>query len=210
MIFVELPRHLFEVVEKIPSHLVDMPYLFTNGNLRNQDIPLEFKCLRNYSKYHDVNLIPVDIDVSSTLSEDVNEMFATFNKDDDYKKLVLDRLSLIKENGFVYLNSDEYMDFFEKIEIAEKNIVETHMDKNKLLHTYKLFQEENFVTRENAMLENIYNYSKENQYNQAVFLIGAGHRKSIIPKIIEYEKKSEMKLNWQELDLWSVHYRDRK
>ena len=51
------------------------------------------------------------------------------------------------------------------------------------------------------MLENIYNYSKENQYHHAVFLIGAGHRKSIIPKIMEYEKKSEMKLNWQELDL---------
>jgi len=46
------------------------------------------------------------------------------------------------------------------------------------------------------MLQNIYNYSKENQYNQAVFLIGARHRKSIMQKIIEYEKISEIKLNW--------------
>ena len=33
------------------------------------------------------------------------------------------------------------------------------------------------------MLANIHNYNKENQYNQAVFLTGAGHKKSIIQKI---------------------------
>jgi pheromone shutdown protein TraB len=47
------------------------------------------------------------------------------------------------------------------------------------------------------MLQNIYNYSKGNQYNQAVFLIGAGHRKSIMQKITKYEKLSEIKLNWK-------------
>ena len=50
--------------------------------------------------------------------------------------------------------------------------------------------------RENAMLKNIYNYSKENQFNQAVFLIGTSHKKSIMQKITKYEKKSEVKLNW--------------
>lgn len=46
------------------------------------------------------------------------------------------------------------------------------------------------------MLQNIYNYSKGNQYNQAIFLIGAEHKKSIMQKITVYEKLSEIKLNW--------------
>lgn len=61
---------------------------------------------------------------------------------------------------------------------------------------YNLFHAEQFDDRENAMLQNIYNYSKENQYNQAVFLIGAGHKRSIVQKIEEYQRFSEIKLNW--------------
>ena len=67
--------------------------------------------------------------------------------------------------------------------------------KNYLLRIYNSSLED-IDTRENAMLENIYKYSKENLYNQAVFLIGADHRKSILQKFIEYEKMSEIKLNW--------------
>ena len=141
VIFVELPKHLFEAVEKLPSHLVDMPYLFTNGAGHNHEIPLELKCFKNYSQSHDVKLIPIDIDVSSNFYEVVNELFAAFNKDNDYKKLELERLSLIKEEGFVFLNRDEYIVLSEKIEISEKNMIATHTDKNKLLHTYKLFHE---------------------------------------------------------------------
>jgi hypothetical protein len=46
------------------------------------------------------------------------------------------------------------------------------------------------------MLENIYNYSKEKKYSQAVFLIGAEHKKSIVRKIAEYQKLPGIKLNW--------------
>ncbi len=44
------------------------------------------------------------------------------------------------------------------------------------------------------MLYNIYSYSKENQYNQAVFFIGAAHQNSIIKKIAEYQTIEN--LNW--------------
>ena len=75
--------------------------------------------------------------------------------------------------------------------------METEIQKNRLFDIYKLFHTVQYDNRENAMLENIYNYSKENQYNQAVFLIGAEHKKSIMQKIQEYEKKEEYKLNWK-------------
>ena len=76
-------------------------------------------------------------------------------------------------------------------------MIESELQKDRLLEIYKLFHAEQCDNRENAMLENIYNFSHGNQYNQAVFLIGAEHRKSIMGKITEYEKLSEIKLNWK-------------
>lgn len=78
----------------------------------------------------------------------------------------------------------------------EKNILESNVEKDRLLDIYKLFHTEQYDNRENAMLQNIYTISKGYQYNQAVFLIGAGHRKSIMQKITEFEKLSEIKLKW--------------
>ena len=74
--------------------------------------------------------------------------------------------------------------------------MESEVQKNRLLSIYKLFYSQQYDYRENVMLQNIYNYSKENQYNKAVFLIGAEHQRSIVQKIKEHEKLSEIKLNW--------------
>ena len=46
------------------------------------------------------------------------------------------------------------------------------------------------------MLDNIYNYSKDHSYDKAIFTLGAGHRKSIMKKIQEYNLKENFKLNW--------------
>ena len=82
------------------------------------------------------------------------------------------------------------------MKITEKQLIEfSGINKDILLHIYQLFHKEH-DNRENVMLQNIYNYSKENQYNQAVFLLGYAHRKSIEQKISEYETKEKFKLNW--------------
>ena len=46
------------------------------------------------------------------------------------------------------------------------------------------------------MLQNIYLYSQDHNYDRAIFTIGAAHRKSIIDKIFEYQKNEKVKLNW--------------
>ncbi|HSZ33125.1 MAG TPA: hypothetical protein VK772_07430, partial [Puia sp.] len=99
-------------------------------------------------------------------------MFRTFFKNEDYKKLDNERETLTAQEGFHYLNSNNFIDFLEKKEPMEKSIMESEVQKNRLFDIYKLFHAEQYDNRENAMLENIYNYSKENQYDQAVFLIG--------------------------------------
>ena len=69
------------------------------------------------------------------------------------------------------------------------------MNKNQLLRIHNSFYEETNM-RDATMLRNIYNYSKEHNYDKAIFTVGAGHIKSIKQKIEEYETKEKFKLNW--------------
>lgn len=70
------------------------------------------------------------------------------------------------------------------------------MNIKQLIPVYKLFYEEQ-NNRENEILKNIYNYFNENQFNQAVLLIGAGHRNGIRDKITILNLTEKLKLNWK-------------
>ncbi len=162
-------------------------------------VPLEVKCIKRYKENYNIKIFPVDIDVTQKLSkyqQEIHFMIHTFFKYEDYKKLDNEKEALIAQEGFHFLNSNKFLDLLNEKEVLEKNIMESEIQKNRLLNIYKLFHAEQYDNRENAMLQNIYNYSKGNQYNPAVFLIGAEHKKSIMRKITEYEKLSEIKLTW--------------
>jgi hypothetical protein len=196
------------IFDELSSSSFDMYYsdsfdiYYANSILLNRhppEVPLEVKCIKKYRQNYNIKIFPVDIDVRQKLSKYQDEIFfmvRTFLKYEDYRKLENEKESLIAKEDFHCLNSDNFLDFLEKKEVIEKKIMESEIQKNRLLDIYKLFHAEQNDNRENAMLQNIYNYSKRNQYNQAVFLIGAEHRKSIIQKIREYGKLSEIKLNW--------------
>ena len=198
VIFEELPTDAFNMFY---SDSFDIYYV--NSILRNRrppEVPLEVKCVKKYKQYYNIKILPVDIDVRQKLAkyqEEISFMFSTFFKYEDYQKLDSEKDALIAQEGFDYLNSDKFLDFLAEKEVIEKGIMESEIQKSRLLDIYKLFHSEQFDNRENAMLENIYNYSKGSQYNQAVFLIGAEHKKSIMQKINEYEEKDEFKLKWE-------------
>jgi len=197
LIFDELPYDSFDTYY---SDSFDVHY--ANSILLNRyppEVPLEVKCIKKYKQDHNITIFPVDIDVRQKLSKyqgEISFLFFTFWENEDYIKLDNEKEALIAQEGFHYLNSDKFLDFLEKKEITEKNIIESEIQKNRLLDVYNLFHAEQYDNRENAMLQNIYNYSKGNQYSQAVFLIGAEHKRSIMQKITEYENLSEIKLNW--------------
>ncbi|HLY70211.1 MAG TPA: hypothetical protein VKR53_10820 [Puia sp.] len=196
------------IFDELPIHFSDMFYsdsfdMYCANNIllnrRPPGVPPEVKCIRRYRQTHNIKIFPVDIDNRQKSSEYQDEIFfmaCTFLKYEAYKELNNEKEILITQEGFHYLNSDRFLEFLEKKETLEKNIIESEIQKNRLLDIHKLFHSEEYDNRENAMLENIYNYSKRNQYDQAVFLIGAGHKKSIMRIITEYEKLSEIKLNW--------------
>ena len=198
VIFDELPTDAFNLYY---SDSYDLYYI--NSILQNRHPPkasLEVKCIKKYKQNYNIKILPVDIDVKQRLAkyrDEISFMFSTFFKYDDYQKLDNEKDALIAQEGFRYLNGDNFLDFLEKKALIQKNIMESEIQRNRLLDIYKLFHDEQFDNRENAMLESIYDFSKENRYNQAVFLIGAEHKKSIMQKIQEYEKKEEFKLNWK-------------
>lgn len=158
---------------------------------------LEVQCIIKYLQNHDIKHIPVDIGLNQYLTfREWDYMFDAFNKYVAYKQIVKDHCTLRDKEGFAYLNSEKCSELFEKIKITEKQIIEySGINKNELFRLHKLFHKEHDY-RENAMLLNIYSYSKENQYNQAVFLLGYAHRNSIQQKIKEHETKGILKLNW--------------
>ncbi len=196
------------IFDELPSHYFDMYFsdsfdlYCANNILHNRqppELPLEVKCIKKYKQNNKVKIIPVDIDVTPKLSKHQDEilfLFRTFFKYEDYKELDKEKETLIAQKGFHYLNSDIFLDFLERKEVLEKNIMESEIEKDRLHNIYILFHAEQCDNRENEMLQNIYNYSNENKYNQAVFLIGAEHKKSIMQKIIVFEKLSGIKLNW--------------
>jgi len=177
------------IFEELSSKRFDDYY---NGNLTYAS--LEVKCIKKYLQTHSTNHLPVDIANPNRPSNEIL-MFEEFEKDAEYKKLKYEHNLLKAQKGFDYLNSDKCTDLVEKWIRTEKRILESATYKDIFLHSYELFYED-VDNRENAMLQNIYNYSKENRFNHAVFLLGSAHRKSIMQKITEFEKLSEIRLNW--------------
>ncbi|HEY6142212.1 MAG TPA: hypothetical protein VIV55_02120 [Flavobacterium sp.] len=180
------------IFEELPSNLLDCAY---NENPHPNE-PLEVKCIKKYLQNYNIKHIPVDMDLNLFLpTSEIDNMFNSFRKYDVYNKLEIDQYILTEKYGFSYLNSKKCSELFKEKKIIEKNLISFMFNKYQLIHNYKLFHEEQ-EKRENAMLKNIYNYSKENEYIQAVFLIGSAHRNSVIHKITENEKNEKLQLNW--------------
>lgn len=181
------------IFDEIPSS--DFNAYYETKTLRS----LESDAINQYLKSHDVKIIPVDIDISqesSRYQNEISNIFCPIFENEDFIKLDNEKEELMIQEGFRYLNSNKFLDFLDKKKVLETQILESEPDKDRLLDLYKLFQKTEHDDRENAMLQKIYNYSRENRYNQALFLLGAEHLKSIISKIAEYERLSNIKLNW--------------
>lgn len=179
------------IFEELTPNLHDILY---NKCIFDESAPLEFICIRNYKQQHNIKNISVDMDVSSSFSNDVNQMLTLFEKYEIYKKILIEQKKKIEQEGFDFLNSDEFSELVEEQRSVESKIVE-EINNRQLNRIYKSFIKD-MDYRDIIMLNTIYAYSEENDYNRAVFLVGAGHRSSIIRKIAEYQLKEKIKLNW--------------
>jgi hypothetical protein len=73
------------------------------------------------------------------------------------------------------------------------------LDNKKLSESYESWNDIN-DKRENEMLNNIYNYCKENTFDRGLFFIGAAHREPIINKIKNSIENEKSNIKWDYLE----------
>jgi hypothetical protein len=180
------------IFEELTQDLFDKFY--KENKIPNE--PPEIKSVKRYIKDHTTSHIPVDINVSDTLStSEINYTFKTVKKYAVYSKLEVDQKKLTFQEGYGFLNSKKSEELIEKKKSLEKTLIELQINKDQLSRMHELFYEEQHK-REHEIIRKIYNYSGKIAYNQALLLLGSGHRKTIFEKMKKYESGNHVKLNW--------------
>lgn len=177
---------------ELPSSLLNQSYIDTTNKL-------EINAVRSYINAHKPIIVAVDIDdIPPTLIDGYNRVIDELKKLEGPNGEFYNSVSTNKRNaamyGFKYLNSEHGMAQGEAVSEATTKGLEQINDES-LTYTYNAWVQHN-NNRENAMLQNIYSYSKDYPYEQAVFLLGAAHRKAMIRKMKNRVENDALKLNW--------------
>jgi len=190
-------NELYRIIEKIQPEIIfeELPYdvfeiIYAKGRIPES---LEAITIKKYLEKNQIEHIPVD-----TYEINETDLFNDFdiisNKSIEYAELLKQQLSMIIRNGYSFLNSNDCDELLDKIHLIEENVL-LEINDAWISYHYKTDRELH-DKRENEMVHNIYNYSKQYPYNKALFICGAEHRQSIMKKIQGYELKEKLKLNW--------------
>lgn len=184
------PDVIFEVIG-----YVAYDYLYVQQNRTK----LESDAVKWYLTTHTADHLPVD----------------TFNSPDDYHskwnmllnttgKYLKTSESLnhafnqmvfhAQTGGFPFLNSDEHDALFDALDAEENKILAELGDEN--LNQIAVLRNEVNSNRDEVMIDNIYRYASEQSFESGVFLIGAGHRRSIKKKLDKIAPRYGAQINW--------------
>jgi hypothetical protein len=100
----------------------------------------------------------------------------------------------IREDGFVYLNSELCSELWLSVYTEMLSTIEWLKDSS-LLAPYESWRETNNL-RENEWIENIQKYCGENTCRRGAFLVGAAHRRPIIEKSIKQTAAGSTRIQW--------------
>jgi len=177
------------IFEEIPQSFFDLYYKDkTKSNLESQTINM-------YLIEHDIKHIPVDYyNVPKDFFENTGKVHEYVERRSRTYRYLVDRNKyLLTQYGFPYLNSidSEICNSKLSTEIKETLHESKKSELIEIWNTWEKIEEE----RESEMIKNIYDYSYRNEYNQGVFLLGAGHRVSIKEKIKNKIKQKDL-IHW--------------
>lgn len=147
---------------------------------------LEISALQHLSKILDFQYVPV---LESSLNESFDKKVEITSSFAEIKKLLIDYRFLEETLGFQFVNS-KMSDQLQKLLRAK----ETEVLNNPDIDAAAL---ESIDKYEISMMDNIYKYCSENDFDKAVFMCGVAHRKSLISKMESYNEKSRITINWK-------------
>ena len=190
---------LYKIIEEIKPYVIfeELDCVHFNEAYKEQKfLTPETKAIIMYLQNNTIKHIPVDTYETPEINGEKIAYYENFilENDSEYKELIYKRNMFAARDGFSFLSSKQFLEFTEKTKTQEE-IFYQNTDNEEYKKIYKEYKEW-YKNREYEMIKNIYDYSKENRYSKAIFLIGADHINSIIEKIQGY-KEGDIKINWR-------------
>jgi pheromone shutdown protein TraB len=190
---------LFEILDKIKPDVVfceTSKELFDSFRQGNINTSLEFNAIDKLSKYHSFSFVAVDSfpQPDRIFRKQIEQLFDIIGLDKYYSQAWSKNNKKTNLYGFEYLNSIENTQIFDEMSKREKKVI-SQLDNLEFKIAYQKWLQI-IDNRENEMLENINSYVEHNEFEKAVFLCGAAHRKSIIEKIYKSKTKEQLKVSW--------------
>lgn len=192
------PDELYKIIEEIQPEVI-FEELSYNGfsviySESYQAKTIEVIAIKKYLQKHSIEHIPVDSHPINK-NELLSDAQPIWNTSSEYRDLWNQKLLKLSENGYSFLNSKECTEILNKIHLIEENVLK-EIENPKLLNEHST-EKALHSRRENEMLRNIYDYSKQHPFSKALFICGAEHRQSLKQKIQEYEASEVFKLQWK-------------
>jgi hypothetical protein len=191
--------HLYNIIEDIDPNVIfeeqkisieKMNLIMSFGNMDDmlQNESLERKTIRKYMQNHNIKVVPIDtLDIPQKFNEYHNILFRKIILGDVNYELWIDQCkyieNFISENGFEYINTNEFDNLIiKKLELQKNYIYNKH--GNNLIEYYNECMNFMHEEREVEIINNIKKYFIETQNSiNAVLLIGAEHRISLMKKL---------------------------
>lgn len=180
---------LLAILERIQPEVIFLEFppdamdLFINKGAMGD---LESAAVRRYCEDRSVGLVPVDITPPDQEFFDdyqrVQKMVDNISRDS--RRLMTWHNNYVYDHGFAYLNSEYGNKMFSEIASDELNTLQA-LEDSSLLKIAEQWQRTNSL-RESEMMKKIDQYCRDTAFGRGAFLIGAGHRQSIIEKSRQY------------------------
>lgn len=146
---------------------------------------LEIQAIQKYNNKNSFKYVPV---LDNAILKGLENKYNIVCENIHFRTMLDNYNFLASCHGFQFLNSHKSILLQEEMRLFESQIIEDtelHKSVSEKIDAY-----------ENEMLNNIYTYCKSNTFENAVFMCGVAHRKSIIAKINKLMQQEEIKLKW--------------
>ena len=181
------------IFEEIGSVVYDQVYVQQNR------LKLESEAVKAYLMTNDLEHIPVDTfeppdGYYSRQNQLLDVLGRNIYKSVRHNNAFTNLVYSSTVGGFPFLNSDQNDTLLDALESEENKILVELVDDN--LNQIAALRNEVNSKRDEVMIDNIYKYAEQKTFTTGIFLIGAGHRRSIKAKLDKIEARYGVEIKW--------------